>query len=56
MIRSHLRERYQASVAPGRFFGAPEHFRVGISCPTAILEAGLERLEAAIEETLVPGG
>ena len=46
-----LRDRYDASVAPGRFFGAPDHFRVGISCPTPILRDGLERLEAALEES-----
>ncbi len=51
-----LRDRYDASVAPGRFFGAPDHFRVGISCPTPILEGGLERLEAALQEVARAGG
>lgn len=45
-----LRERYETSVTPGRFFGAEDHFRVGIACPTATLEEGLRRLGAALEE------
>ena len=45
-----LREKYETSVAPGRFFGAEDHFRIGISCPTDILEEGLARLSAALEE------
>ena len=45
-----LRSKYETSVVPGRFFDADEHFRVGISCPTAILEEGLARLEAAVGE------
>jgi len=49
-LETLLREKYEASVSPGRFFGAPDHFRVGISCPTPILEAGLERLASAIAE------
>lgn len=48
-LNALLRERYDTSIVPGRFFGAPEHFRVGIGQPTAIVEAGLERLGAALE-------
>jgi aspartate/methionine/tyrosine aminotransferase len=45
-----LREKYETSVVPGRFFEMPDHFRIGIGIPTAILRAGLERLSAALDE------
>lgn len=44
-----LRERYDTSIVPGRFFGAPGHFRMGIGAPTDIVEVGLERLGAALD-------
>jgi aspartate/methionine/tyrosine aminotransferase len=46
-----LRERYETCVAPGRFFGRPEHFRIGISAPTEIVARGLERLAQALDES-----
>lgn len=45
-----LREKYETSVVPGRFFEMPDHFRVGIGCETATLVGGLERLGAALDE------
>jgi len=45
-----LRERYETSVVPGRFFEMPEHFRIGIAGDTAVLEEGLERLGRALDE------
>src|ERR1043166_9151324 len=39
-----LRDKYETSVVPGRFFEMPAHFRVGIAGDTAVLEEGLERL------------
>jgi aspartate/methionine/tyrosine aminotransferase len=45
-----LRERYETSVVPGRFFEMPQHFRIGIGGDTASLRAGLERLGAALDE------
>jgi aspartate/methionine/tyrosine aminotransferase len=48
---SHLlRERYETSVVPGKFFEMPEHFRIGIGGDTVSLRAGLERLGAALDE------
>jgi aspartate/methionine/tyrosine aminotransferase len=44
-----LRERYDTSIVPGRFFGAADRFRMGIGNPTDIVEAGLERLGAALD-------
>jgi len=44
-----LREKYETSVAPGRFFEMPAHFRVGLAVDTATLKAGLERLGQALD-------
>lgn len=45
-----LRDKYETSVVPGRFFGMPQHFRIGISGHTEELRGGLERLSAALDE------
>jgi len=45
-----LRDKYETTVVPGRFFYAENHFRLGITCDTATLSAGLERLGAALDE------
>ena len=45
-----LCEKYETSVVPGRFFEMPEHFRLGITAETDVLEAGLERLGRALDE------
>ena len=45
-----LREKYETSVVPGRFFELPAHFRIGIAGDTAVLEEGLERLGKALDE------
>lgn len=45
-----LRAKYETSVVPGRFFGADDHFRVGLTCEVATFAAGIERLGAALDE------
>jgi aspartate/methionine/tyrosine aminotransferase len=45
-----LSEKYETSVVPGKYFEMPAHFRIGICGPTDILEAGLQRLESALDE------
>ena len=45
-----LREKYETSVVPGRFFYADDHFRIGITCDTEMLREGLERLGKALDE------
>jgi aspartate/methionine/tyrosine aminotransferase len=45
-----LREKYDTTVVPGKFFEMPQHFRIGIGGDTADLCAGLERLSSALEE------
>ena len=45
-----LREKYETTVVPGRFFEIPEHFRIGIGCDGEMLAEGLKRLAAALDE------
>jgi aspartate/methionine/tyrosine aminotransferase len=47
---SLLREKYETSLVPGKFFEMPEHFRLGIVGDTEMLRGGLERLGAALDE------
>jgi aspartate/methionine/tyrosine aminotransferase len=43
-----LREKYETSVVPGRFFEMPDHFRLGLGCEIEIFAAGIERLAEAL--------
>ena len=45
-----VREKYDTSIVPGRWFEAPDHFRIGIGGPTDIVEEGLRRLGAAMDD------
>lgn len=45
-----LRDKYETSVVPGRFFELPSHFRIGIAGDSEILESGLNRLSQALDE------
>jgi aspartate/methionine/tyrosine aminotransferase len=45
-----LREKYETSIVPGRFFELPDHFRIGIGGDTAQLREGLVRIAAALDE------
>jgi aspartate/methionine/tyrosine aminotransferase len=45
-----LREKYDTTVVPGRFFEMPQHFRIGIGGETPDVQVGLERLSAALDE------
>jgi aspartate/methionine/tyrosine aminotransferase len=47
---SLLRDQYETTVVPGRFFEMRDHFRIGIGCQTEMLGAGLDRLGAALDE------
>jgi len=47
-----LRTKYETSVVPGSFFEMPAHFRLGLSGDTETLNAGLERLSAALDELI----
>jgi len=45
-----LRQKYETTVVPGKFFEAPEHFRMFLAADTAMLTEGLNRLGAALDE------
>jgi aspartate/methionine/tyrosine aminotransferase len=49
-LETHLRERYDSLVVPGRWFEMPDHFRVGFGLPTPVFEEGLHRLGAALDD------
>lgn len=49
-LNERLRREHDTSIVPGRFFGAPEHFRFGIGGDSTMLEEGLRRLGAALDE------
>jgi aspartate/methionine/tyrosine aminotransferase len=43
-----LMKEYSTTIAPGRFFGMPDHFRIGIGIRTDLLQQGLENLGKAL--------
>lgn len=45
-----LRERYETSIVPGRFFGSPEHVRLGLCGDPAMFPEGLSRLGKALDD------
>jgi hypothetical protein len=47
-LAATLSDRYDTLVSPGRFFGAPDHFRLGWGFDRATLEEGLRRLSSAL--------
>jgi aspartate/methionine/tyrosine aminotransferase len=49
-LNALLRERYDTSIVPGRWFEAPQHFRIGVGGPTDMVAEGLRRLGAAMDE------
>jgi aspartate/methionine/tyrosine aminotransferase len=49
ILCSHLRDKHDTTVVPGRFFELPDHFRLGFGCDTSMLSGGLERLGAALD-------
>jgi len=51
-LANRLRERYKVVIAPGRFFGMPEHFRLGLGGRTVDLEKGLASLDVAMKTLL----
>ena len=45
-----LREKYETTIVPGRFFEMPAHFRIGMGGDTESFREGLERLGQALDE------
>jgi aspartate/methionine/tyrosine aminotransferase len=50
MLIELLREKYETSVVPGRFFEMPAHFRIGLGGDREELAEGLDRLGSALDE------
>lgn len=49
-LEQRLRDHYDASVVPGRWFEMPEHFRIGFGLGVDEFEAGLDRLGLALDD------
>lgn len=45
-----LREKYETTVVPGKFFEMSGHFRIFVGAERTVLKEGLERLGAALRE------
>ena len=45
-----LREKYETSVVPGKFFGMPDHIRIGLGGETEPFAEGIQRLGKALNE------
>ena len=45
-----LREKYETSVVPGKFFEMPAHFRIGMGGDPETFKEGLDRLGRALDE------
>ena len=43
-----LKHQFETSVVPGRFFGLPQHFRIGLGGESRMFAAGLDRLASAL--------
>jgi hypothetical protein len=48
-LAKFLRERYEVSVVPGRFFEMPDHIRMGVGGDTSSVKAALEQLAKGLE-------
>jgi aspartate/methionine/tyrosine aminotransferase len=46
---ARLMSGYETSVVPGRFFGRPDHVRIGLGGDPAMTRTGLHRIKAALE-------
>ena len=44
---ARLRKEYETSAVPGRFFGMPDHFRIGMGVNTEMFAEGLRRIGLA---------
>lgn len=50
-LARRLFERHRVLVAPGEYFGAPGHLRIGFGPDVGAVEAGLQRLEAGLRSS-----
>jgi aspartate/methionine/tyrosine aminotransferase len=52
ILLKRLQGQFETSVVPGRYFGRPQHFRVGLAGDTTMTRKGLERLAEALSTPL----
>jgi aspartate/methionine/tyrosine aminotransferase len=43
-----LKKEYDTAIVPGRFFGAPQHFRLGFDLEKGLLKKALENIRNAL--------
>jgi len=48
-LLDRLRSEYETTAVPGRFFGLPHHFRIGMGVDTTMFGQGLRRISRALE-------
>jgi aspartate/methionine/tyrosine aminotransferase len=48
---TRLRDEHETAVVPGAFFGAPDHFRIGLGVEAETFTEGLARIGRALDET-----
>jgi aspartate/methionine/tyrosine aminotransferase len=46
---TRLRVEYETSAVPGKFFGLPNHFRIGMGVDTKSFREGLQRISTALK-------
>jgi aspartate/methionine/tyrosine aminotransferase len=46
---TRLRTEYETSVVPGKFFGLPNHFRIGLGVDSEMFREGLQRIGRALK-------
>ena len=51
LARTCCATEYDTSIVPGRWFEMPDHFRVGFGGRPTIVEEGLDRLGAALDDS-----
>jgi aspartate/methionine/tyrosine aminotransferase len=44
-----LRDKYETTVVPGKFFDMPDHIRIGVGSESAMLKQGLARIALALD-------
>jgi hypothetical protein len=47
---ARLRAEFDTSAVPGRFFGLPNHFRIGMGVDTQMFSEGLQRMAKALQD------
>jgi hypothetical protein len=49
-LLARLRAEFDTSAVPGRFFGLPNHFRIGMGVDTQMFSEGLQRMAKALQD------